>query len=166
MRTLGILVICLALLPRVAEAQRRHPSPVKPVPVEKVIKASPEAGGKTFRLDLLLKNGRQVSYQFMPEEADKAANGLSNPAIVVGQKKEVSVVYGMQIEADPQDQFVIITPRTRDRTMESMAIPLTASDNLIRTLQEKFADVKASSAKQGSHPNSNPPARQQPTQQK
>lgn len=162
MRILGVLVICLALLPQIAEARQKQSSPVKPVAVEKVLKAGPEAGGKTFRLELRLKNGRQVTYQFTPAEADKAANGLSNPAIVVGEKVDVSYVYGMQIHADPQHQVVIITPRTRDRTLESLAIPLTAADNLVKTLQEKFAEVKASAAKQGTQPN--PPA--QPSEQK
>jgi len=164
----GFLVLCLALLPRIAEAQQsgKQATQIKPVLVEKVINASPDAGGKAFRLELQLKNGRQVAYQFPPAEADKASNGLSNPPIVVGQKVEVSLVYGMLIQTDPQRQVIILTPRTKDRTLESIAIPVTAADNLIKTLQEKFAEVKASAAQQGSQPNPNPPAQQQPAQQK
>jgi len=166
MRTLGVLVICLALLPQIAEAAQKRPLPVNPVLVEKVVKASQETGGKTFRLELRLQNGRQVAYEFTPADADKVANGLSNPAIVVGQKLEGSLVWGMQIEAVPEQKVVIIAPRTKDRNLDTLAIPLTAADNLVSTLQEKFAEVKAYVAKQGGQPNAKPPARQEPAQQK
>lgn len=166
MRILGVLVICLALLPPIAEAKQKRSSPVSPVLVEKVLKAGPEAGGKTFRLELQLKNGQQVAYQFTPADADAASNGLSNPAMVVGQKVEVSLVYGMLIQSDPQRQAVIITPRTKDRTLDSIAIPATAADNLLKTLQEKFSELHAPAVQQGTQANPNPPVQREPAQEK
>lgn len=155
MRTFGILIICCALLPQVASARQKRPTSVVAIPIAGVVSAGPEANAKTFRLELRLKDGRRVAYQFNPADADAVSNGLSNPAVVVGQKVNVSRVYGMQIYADPQQQAVIVIPRTKDRTLESLAIPLTAADNLVKTLQEKFAEVKASVAKHGSQPHPN-----------
>jgi hypothetical protein len=131
--------------------------------VEKVVNANPEADGKAFRLDLQLKNGRRVAYQFGPADAVEVANGFSKPATAGGPKLQVaSLIYGMMIQADPQGRAVILTPRNKDGNMESLAIPVAGTDELLETLKAKIAEAKAFAAKQTTQPNQ--PA--QPTQRK
>jgi hypothetical protein len=121
----------------------------KATPVEKVVNANPEPDGKTYRIDLLLHNGRQVSYQISPEEALKIADGLSKPATPGGQKDKVAqLVYGMMIQADPQGRAVILTPRDSSGNLQSLAVPLTGADQLLETLKAKIAEAKAFAAKQ------------------
>jgi hypothetical protein len=156
MRVLGIILICLALIPGIALAQhapKGRPANVKAEPVEKVVNANPEADGKAFRVDLLLKNGRQVSYQFSPPEALQIADGLSKPASPGAQKLQVAaLVYGMTIQADPQGRAVIMTPRDEKGNLQALAIPLIGADQLLETLKEKIAEAKAFAAKSKTPP--------------
>jgi hypothetical protein len=158
-------LICLAMLPGIAYAQHSAPrGKARTEPIAKVINANPDADGKTFRLDLLLKNGRRVSYVFQPAEASQVADGFSKPAVAGAQKLRVAeLVYGMMIQADPQGRAVILTPRNQTGELQSLAIPLTGADQLLETLREKIAEVKAFSAKQ--QPQNPPPnpQRQSPT---
>jgi hypothetical protein len=171
MRTIGFLVIGMALLPQMAEAQgaAKQAAPIKAVVVDKVINANPVADGTAFRLELQLKNGRRVAYQFGPAEAVEVANGLGKPATAGSQKLQVaSLVYGMMIQADPEGRAVILTPRNKDGNMESLAIPVTGADELLETLRAKIAEAKAFAAKQAKQPNQPAQSAQpaQPAQQK
>jgi hypothetical protein len=151
MHRLALTLICLAVLPGIAQAQKAATArgKVKAAPVAKVINANPEPDGRTFRLDLLLKNGRQVSYEFLPSEALQVADGFSKPAAAGAQKLRVAaLVYGMMIQADPQGRAVIITPRDQSGNMQSLAVPLTGADQLLETLRAKIAEAKAFAAKQ------------------
>jgi hypothetical protein len=168
MRRLALTLVCLAVLPGFAHAQKATPrSKVEASPVAKVINANPEADGKAFRLDLLLKNGRQVSYEFLPSEASQVADGFAKPASAGAQKLDVAeLVYGMIIQADPQGRAVILTPRNQSGNLQSLAIPLTGADQLLETLRAKIAEAKAFAAKQQSQkppahqPIQNPPSKQ------
>jgi len=156
MLRLALTLICLAMLPGIAYAQRPalH-GKVKADPIAEVINANPEPDGNTFRLDLLLKNGRHASFELTPPEARQIADGLSKPASPGAQKLEVAaLVYGMIIQADPQGRAVILTPRDEKGNLQSLAIPLTGADQLLETLKEKIAEAKAFAAKQ---PSKTPP---------
>ena len=146
MRTLAATIVGLAALCGPALAQQdAQPFKGKATLVEKVVNANPEPDGKAYRIDLLLQNGRRVSYQISPPEALKIADGLSKPA----KKDEVAqLVYGMIIQADPEGRAVIITPRDSSGNLQSLAIPLTGADQLLETLKEKIAEAKAFAAKQ------------------
>jgi hypothetical protein len=152
MRYLGITLIGLALLPGVAVAQHGTKArPAKAEPVAKVVNANPEPDGKAFRIDLVLKNGRQVVLELSPSDALQVADGLSKPAAPGAQKLEVAaLVYGMTIQADPQGRAVILTPRNEKGDLQALAIPLTGADQLLETLKEKIGEVKAFAAKQQS----------------
>lgn len=150
MRTLAATIVGLAALcgPVLAQ-QDTQPFKGKATPVEKVVNANPEPDGKAYRIDLLLRNGRRVSYQISPPEALKIADGLSKPAAPGAKKDEVAqLVYGMIIQADPEGRAVIITPRDSSGNLQSLAIPLTGADQLLETLKEKIAEAKAFAAKQ------------------
>jgi hypothetical protein len=157
MLRLALALVSLALVPGIAAAQ--HPGPrskTRVEPIAKVINSNPDADGKAFRLDLLLKNGRQVSYVFQPAEASQVADGFSKPAAAGAQKLRVAeLVYGMMIQADPQGRAVILTPRNQSGELQPLAIPLTGADQLLETLREKIAEAKAFAAKQQKQ---NPPA--------
>ena len=87
MRTLAATIVGLAALCGPALAQQdAQPFKGKATPVEKVVNANPEPDGKAYRIDLLLQNGRRVSYQISPPEALKIADGLSKP----GEKRRGS----------------------------------------------------------------------------
>jgi hypothetical protein len=157
------------LRPEVAEVQQKQFAPVKAVTVQKVVKAGAEADGKAFRLELQLKNGGQVAYQFAPADADEVSKGLSNPVIKAVQGKvNYSLVWGLHTEVDPQRQRVVLSPQSEGRTLDSLGLPLTAKDNLIGSLQDNFALLKAGAAKQGGQPNqpAQPARPAQPAQQK
>ena len=118
-------------------------------PVQEVVNANPEANGKAYRLDLLLKNGRKVSYEISPPEASKITDGLSKPATAGAQHDQVAqLVYGMMIQADPQGRAVIITPRNSSGNLQALAVPLTGADELLEVLKAKIAEAKAFAAKQ------------------
>ena len=91
MRTLAVAVFGLAVLcgPGLAQQPSADAPPIKgkATPVKKVVNANPEPDGKAYRIDLLLQDGRQVSYQISPPEALKIADGLSKPA-TPGAKKD------------------------------------------------------------------------------
>jgi hypothetical protein len=156
MRTLALTLCGLAALCGGALAQQRSadtpPINSKATPVEKVVNANPEPDGKAYRIDLLLKNGRQVSYEISPQEALKIADGLSKPAAPGAQKEMVAqLVYGMMIQADPQGRAIVITPRdSSGGNLQSLAVPLTGADELLKVLTEKIAEAKAFAAKQPS----------------
>lgn len=157
------------LRPEVAEVQQKRVSPVKGVTVGKVVKVGAESDGKAFRLELQLKNGRQVAYQLTAAEADEVSNGLSNPVVKAIEKKvKYSLVWGLHTEVDRQHQRVVLFPQSEGRTLDSLGFPLTAKDNLIDSLQENFALLKADVVKQGNQPNQPAQSAQpvQPTQQK
>jgi hypothetical protein len=152
MRHFGIMLICLALAPGIALAQHGTKArPVRAEPVEKVVSANPETDGKAFRVDLVLKNGRQIALELSPSDALQVADGLSKPAAPGAQKLEVAaLVYGMTIQADPQGRAVILTPRNEKGNLQALAIPLTGADQLLETLKEKIAEAKTFAAKQQS----------------
>lgn len=112
----------------------RNRSKAKPRRSKKSSTPNPEPDGKAYRIDLLLQNGRRVSYQISPPEALKIADGLSKPA----KKDEVAqLVYGMIIQADPQGRAVIITPRDSSGNLQSLAVPLTGADQLLENSESK-----------------------------
>jgi hypothetical protein len=123
----------------------------KATPVQKVINANPEPDGKAYRIDLLLQNGQRVSYEILPPEALKIADGLSKPATPGAKKDSVAqLVYGMMIQADPQGRAIIITPRDSSGNLQSLAVPLTGADQLLEVMKAKIAEAKAFAAKQPS----------------
>ncbi len=153
MRTLAVALCGLAALcgPALAQQPSAEASAIKgkATPVEKVVNANPEPDGKTYRIDLLLKNGRRVSYEISPPEALKIADGLSKPATAGAQKDMVAqLVYGMIIQADPQGRAIILTPRDSSGNLQSLAVPLTGADQLLEVLKAKIAEAKAFAAKQ------------------
>jgi hypothetical protein len=150
MRRFGMTLICLTLMPGIAVAQHGTKArPVKAEPVEKVVSANPDADGKAFRIELVLKNGRQIVLELSPSDALQVADGLSKPAAPGAQGLEVAaLVYGMTIQADPQGRAVILTPRNEKGNLQALAIPLTGADQLLETLKEKIAEAKAFAAKQ------------------
>jgi len=157
MRMLAVAVaLCgLAALcgPTVAQQPSAETSPIKgkATPVQKVVNANPEPDGRAYRIDLLLKNGRQVSYEIPPPEALKIADGLSKPATPGAQKERVAqLVYGMMIQADPKGRAIIITPRDSSGNLQALAVPLTGADELLEVLKAKIAEAKAFAAKQPS----------------
>ncbi len=169
MRTFGVTLICLALMSGLAQAQhpaRSHSVTIRAAPVKQVVNANPEADGTSFRIDLILKNGRRVAYEFSPDEALQIANGLSKPAAPGAQRLQVAaLVYGMMIQADPQGRAVIITPRDQTGNLQSLAIPLSGADQLLETLRAKIAEAKAFAAKQNSQtPPAKPPGQTPPKQ--
>lgn len=149
-------LICLAMVPGIVYAQ--HPASrgkAKAKLIAAVVNANPEPDGNTFRLDLLLKNGRHASFELSPPEARQIADGLSKPASPGAQKLEVAaLVYGMVIQADPQGRAVILIPRDAKSNLQPLAIPLTGADQLLETLKQKIAEAKAFAAKQ---PSKTPP---------
>jgi hypothetical protein len=151
MRFLLITITCLALMPGIAQAQhskRTRPESARAAPVASVVNANPTADGKSFQIELLLKNGRRVSYEFSPDQARQVADGLSKPASAGAQKLQVAaLVYGMMIQADPQGRAVIIIPRNQSGNLQPLAIPLTGADQLLETLRAKIAEAKAFAAK-------------------
>ena len=153
MRTLAVAVFGLAVLcgPALAQQPSADAPPIKgkAMPVKKVVNANPEPDGKAYRIDLLLQDGRQVSYQISPPEALKIADGLSKPATPGAKKDAVAqLVYGMMIQADPQGRAIIITPRDSSGNLQSLAVPLTGADQLLEVLKAKIAEAKAFAAKQ------------------
>jgi hypothetical protein len=153
MRTLVVTLCGLAALcgPALAQQPSADASPIKgkATPVEKVISANPEPDGKAYRIDLLLQNGRRVSYEIPPAEALKIADGLSKPATAGAQKDMVAqLVYGMTIQADPQGRAIILTPRDSSGNLQSLAVPLTGADQLLEVLKAKIDEAKAFAAKQ------------------
>ncbi len=153
MRTLAVTLCGLAAFcgPALAQQPSAEASAIKgkATPVEKVVNANPEPDGKTYRIDLLLKNGRRVSYEISPPEALKIADGLSKPATAGAQKDMVAqLVYGMIIQADPQGRAIILTPRDSSGNLQSLAVPLTGADQLLEVLKAKIAEAKAFAAKQ------------------
>jgi hypothetical protein len=165
MRRLALLLVCLAALSGIAHAQKVPPRS-KAAPVAKVINANPDADGKTFRLDLLLKNGRHVAYEFQPAEASAIADGFAKPASAGARKLQVAeLVYGMIIQADPEGRAVILTPRNRSGNLQSLAIPLTGADQLLDTLRAKIAEAKAFAVKRSVKPPKQTPTQGPPVKQ-
>ncbi len=152
MRTLAISFCGLAVLCGTSLAQQRPasvPHKSNATLVQEVVNANPEPDGKTYRLDLLLKNGRQVSYEISPPDASKISDGLSKPAAAGAQREQVAqLVYGMMIQADPLGRAVIITPRNSSGNLQALAVPLTGADELLEVLKEKIAEAKGFAAKQ------------------
>ena len=153
MRRFGVTLYGLAMLcgPALAQQAPADAPPIKSkaTSVQKVLNANPEPDGKAYRIDLLLQNGRRVSYEISPPEALKIADGLSKPATPGAQKEMVAqLVYGMIIQADPQGRAIIITPRDSSGNLQSLAVPLTGADQLLETLKAKIDEAKAFAAKQ------------------
>jgi hypothetical protein len=149
--TLTLTVFALVSLGGVAVAQQdSKDGAVKATPIEKVLDANPEPDGKAYRIDLLLRDGTRVAYEIPPSEAAKIADGLSKPAIAGGQKQQVAtLVYGMTIQVDSKGEAVILTPRSRSGALlEPLAIPISGANLLVKTLQTKIAEAKATAAKQ------------------
>ena len=148
--TLTLTVFTLVSLCGVAFAQQdTKGAAVKATPIEKVLGANPEPDGKAYRIDLLLMDGTRVAYEIPPSEAAKIADGLSKPAIAGGQNQKVAtIVTGMSIQVDSQGKAVILTPRSQSGALETLAIPISGANLLVKTLQAKIAEAKATAAKQ------------------
>ena len=148
--TLTLTVFALVSLCGVAFAQQdTKGATVKATPIEKVLDANPEPDGKAYRIDLLLMDGTRVAYEIPPSEAAKIADGLSKPAIAGGQNRQVAtLVSGMTIQVDSKGEAVILTPRSRSGALEPLAIPISGANLLVKTLQTKIAEAKATAAKQ------------------
>ena len=148
--TLTLTVFALVSLCGVAFAQQdTKGAAVKATPIEKVLDANPEPDGKAYRIDLLLMDGTRVAYEIPPSEAAKIADGLSKPAIAGGQNQQVAtLVCGMTIQVDSKGEAVILTPRSRSGALEPLAIPISGANLLVKTLQTKIAEAKATAAKQ------------------
>ena len=147
--TLTVTVFALVSLGGVAFAQQDTKGAVKATPIEKVLSANPEPDGKAYRIDLLLQDGTRVAYEIPPSEAAKIADGLSKPAIAGGQNRQVAtLVSGMTIQVDSKGEAVILTPRSRSGALEALAIPISGANLLVKTLQTKIAEAKATAAKQ------------------
>ena len=145
-----LTVFALVSLGGVAFAQQGNKgAAVKATPIEKVLDANPEPDGKAYRIDLLLQDGTRVVYEIPPSEAAKITDGLSKPAIAGGQNRQVAtLVYGMNIQVDSKGKAVIVTPRGRSGTLEPLAIPIGGAKLLVKALQTKIAEAKATAAKQ------------------
>jgi hypothetical protein len=112
--------------------------------VERVLNANPEPDGKAYRIDFLLKNGQQVSYEIPPPEVIKITDGLSKPAVAGGHSKQVAaLVYGMSIEVDAKGLAIILRPSGSAAPLEPLAIPMTGADQFLSVLQSKIAEAKA-----------------------
>ena len=148
--TLTLTVFALVSLCGVAFAQQdTKGAAVKATPIEKVLGANPEPDGKAYRIDLLLMDGTRVAYEIPPSEAAKIADGLSKPAIAGGQNQKVAtIVSGMSIQIDSKGEAVILTPRSQSGVLETLAIPISGANLLVKTLQTKIAEAKATAAKQ------------------
>ena len=151
MRTLTLTVTLFAFVQGgIALAQQGDKgTAIEPTPIEKVLDANPEPDGKTYRLDLLLKEGTRVAYQIPPSEAAKIADGLSKPAIAGGQNRQTAtIISGMTIETDSEGKAVILTPRTQSNVMEPLAIPISGAKLLVRALKKKIVQAKRTAARQ------------------
>ena len=110
------------------------------MPIEKVLNANPEPDGKTYRIDLLLSEGKRVAYTIPPSEAAKIADGLSKPAIAVGENRQIAtIISGMTIETDSEGKAVILTPRTESNVMEPLAIPISGAKLLVPALKKRLS---------------------------
>jgi hypothetical protein len=54
----------------------------------------------------------------------------------------------MTIQVDSKGEVVILTPRSRSGALEPLAIPMSGANLLVKTLQTKIAEAKATAAKQ------------------
>jgi len=140
--TLTLTVSALASLGGFAFAQ--HTKGATATPIEKVLDANPEPDGKAYRIDLLLRDGTRVAYEIPRSEAAKMADGLSKSMMPGGQKQKVAtIVSGMSIEIDSEGKAVILTPRSQSGVLEPLAIPISGANLLVKTLQTKIAQAKA-----------------------
>jgi hypothetical protein len=148
--TLTLTMFALVSLGGVAFAQEdTKGAAVKAMLIEKVLDANPEPDGKAYRIDLLLRDGTRVAYEIPPSEAAKIGDGLSKPAIAGGQNQKVAtIVSGMTIQVDSKGEAVILTRRSRSGALEPLAIPMSGANFLVKTLQTKIAEAKATAAKQ------------------
>ncbi len=147
--TLTLTLFAFVRLGGVAFAQEAaKEAAAKATTVEKVLGANPEPDGNAYRIDLLLTDGTPVAYEIPPSEASKIANGLSKPAIAGGQNKQVAtLVYGMTIEVDSKGEAVILFPRGRYGGLEPLAIPIGGANLLVKALQTKIVEAKATAVK-------------------
>ena len=152
MRTLTLSVTLVTLVSQggVAFAQQSTQGAVaEATPIEKVLEANPEPDGKAYRIDLLLSEGTRVAYKIPASEAANMADGLSKPAIAGGRNQKVAtIVSGMTIQVDSKGEAVILTRRSRSGALEPLAIPMSGANLLVKTLQTKIAEAKATAAKQ------------------
>ena len=151
--TLTVILFALVSQGGVALAQQgTQGAVVEATPIEKVLDANPEPGGKAYQIDLLLSNGTRVAYTIPPSEAAKIADGLSK-SVAGGQNQKVAtVVSGMSIQINSKGKAVILTPRSQSGVLEPLAIPISGANLLVKTLQAKIAEAKAIAAKQPKQP--------------
>ena len=119
-----------------------------PVVVERVISAHPQLDGKAYVLSVMLKGGRQLSFEIPPAEAVKIVDGLSEAAGSGSQKQQVvALVQGMSIQADAQGRAVVLQPRTSTGPLKSLAIPIEGADRFLQLFQQKAAETRANATK-------------------
>lgn len=152
--TLTVILFALASQGEVAFAQQgTQGAVVEAMPIEKVLDANPEPDGKAYRIDLLLSQGTRVTYTIPPSEAAKIADGLSRPVVAGARNQKVAtIVSGLSIEIDSKGKAVILTPRNQSGVLESLAIPISGAELLVKALKTKITQAKATAAKQPRQP--------------
>jgi hypothetical protein len=94
-----------------------------------------------------------VTYTIPPSEAAKIADGLSRPVVAGARNQKVAtIISGLSIEIDSKGKAVILTPRNQSGVLESLAIPISGAELLVKALKTKITQAKATAAKQPRQP--------------
>jgi hypothetical protein len=137
--TLGAVAVAFCIGPTWLAAQ----SIDQPSIVETVISAGPQPD-KSYKIAVVLRDGRRLSLEIPPAEAIKIVNGISAAAGLGAQKQQiVTVVHDISIQADSQGRLIILVPRSQSGPLEPLGIPVTGADQFIQLFQQKAAETRA-----------------------